>query len=98
MFSRVLLASVIVLLLASSAPADPAVYTQAAVFWTTDAEREALLDAFPALDIMQVKPGHSFIIVTNPEELSELQAMGFRTEVVIENMERFYASRAKGNR
>lgn len=74
----------------------PQVKIQAAVFWSTPEERDALR-AVPGLDIMKVKPGHSFIIVTDQEQLLEIEALGFQTQVMIEDMAAFYASRRRGN-
>jgi hypothetical protein len=86
-----------VLLAGPAAAEAPPVKTQAAVFWNTPGERDAILEAFPALDIMKVKPGHSFIIVTDSAQLAELRSQGFRTEVVIEDMAAHYAAGRKGN-
>jgi len=100
MFARTIAASILIVLLAALATgvsAERPVYTQAAVFWNTIQERDAILQAFPNLDIMKVKPGHAFIIVTDPDEIAEIEARGFRTETMIEDMERFYSSRLKGN-
>jgi carboxypeptidase T len=100
MLSRTALAAFFLLaalLQATPAPSEPPVYVQAAVFWETQAERDAILTAFPALDIMKVKPGFCFIVVTGARELAEIQDRGFRTEVMVEDMERSAASRRKGN-
>ncbi|MCK4548176.1 MAG: immune inhibitor A [Candidatus Eisenbacteria sp.] len=101
MFQRatiVLLLTVGIAGIAGLAAAEiPPVKTQAAVFWNTAGERDAILEAFPGLDIMKVKRGHSFIVVTDREELARIEAEGFRTEVMIEDMAAFYASLRKGN-
>ncbi len=49
------------------------------------------------LDIAQVKPGEYIDIVTNSEEVSKLQLLGFKTEVIHPDLEEFYGSRLDPN-
>jgi len=45
------------------------------------------------LDIAQVKPGEYIDIISNPEELNELQLLGFKIEIIHPDLEEFYQSR-----
>ncbi|HVP37246.1 MAG TPA: M14 family metallopeptidase, partial [Terriglobales bacterium] len=45
------------------------------------------------LDIAYTKPGEYVDIVSTPDELSRLQLLGFKTEVVHSDLERFYEER-----
>jgi len=48
------------------------------------------------LDIMKSKPGVAVTIVTSPEQLSQMRALGYDVTVEIEDMEAHYASRIRG--
>jgi murein tripeptide amidase MpaA len=45
------------------------------------------------LDVTYTKPGQYLDIVSNSEEVSRLQLLGFKTEVIHSNLERFYEER-----
>jgi carboxypeptidase T len=48
------------------------------------------------LDIVKSKPGVGVTIVTNPEQLASLVALGYNVTVEIDDMESYYASRVRG--
>jgi hypothetical protein len=66
-------------------------YMQVRLYLTTPA---ALLQAQRLkLDVTYVKPGEYIDIVSNPEELNRLRLLGFKTEVIHSDLEKFFASR-----
>jgi len=75
-------------------PREPRI--QAVVEFASQAEWEAFRE-LPGLDIMKAKPGVMARIVTDAEELEELQGKGFSVVVEIGNMEEHYARRIRGD-
>lgn len=45
------------------------------------------------LDVAYTKPGEYIDIVSNPEELNRLQLLGYKTEIIHTDLERFYEER-----
>ncbi|MCK4305963.1 MAG: hypothetical protein KAY24_17120 [Candidatus Eisenbacteria sp.] len=50
------------------------------------------------LDPMKVSPGEEIILVSHPEQIERLEALGFRVEIQIADMEEHYASQREGYR
>jgi len=63
---------------------------QARVFFETKSQWTQLMNLHP--DII-FSDGNQVEIITNQDELAELNALGFRTEVIIDDIEKFYVSR-----
>jgi len=81
---------VAVLLLCSSQSFAGPIYSQAKVFFEN---RDQLTRLF-ALNLDQVEYGDDYLeIVTNPAEIEELQSLGYRTEVVHEDITAFLQTR-----
>ena len=68
---------------------------QARIFFDSQSQRIELLKMHP--DIVWTEANY-FEIVTNPDELGEITELGFRTEVLIEDMISFFQSRLDPSR
>jgi carboxypeptidase T len=53
--------------------------------------------ALPGLDIVKAKPGVAVTIVTDSDQLAELEAMGYEVVVEIPHMQAYYAARIRGD-
>jgi carboxypeptidase T len=65
--------------------------------WPTP-EQLTTLRAMPDLDPMKVDRGREIMLVSNPDQVSELEALGFKVEVLIPDMEEYYALQREGYR
>jgi hypothetical protein len=93
-FSVVLLFFVVaVTRLAIPSPHDPYILARASVERPGDLERLGFLN----LDIVKVEKGKYLEFVTHQDQLAQLRGLGFRVEVVIEDMEAHYARDRKGD-
>jgi hypothetical protein len=72
-------------------------YMQVRVAWPA-ASQLAQLRAMPDLDPMRVVAGEEIILVSHPDQLERLRAMGLTVEVQIPDMEAYYAARMAGTR
>ena len=72
-------------------------YMQVRVAWPAAAQL-AQLRAMPDLDPMRVVPGEEIILVSHPDQLDRLRALGLQLEVQIPDMEEYYASQRTGYR
>jgi hypothetical protein len=89
---------VAVLVAATSALAgDPLLATiQARVEFDTWTEWESFRELMPDLDVMRSKRGVGATIITNPDEVAELEAMGFHVIVEIADLPGHYRSQMRG--
>ncbi len=67
---------------------------QVRMAWPSEAQFSTL-QTIPDLDPMKSVPGEEIILVSNPEQVERLRAMGFDLEVMIEDMEEHYASQRR---
>lgn len=65
--------------------------------WPTPAQLTTL-QAIPDLDPMKVLPGREIVLVSDPEQVARLEALGFELEVQIADMEEHYAREREGYR
>jgi carboxypeptidase T len=87
------------LLLVSGATAYTGEYPkmQVRLEWPTPAQLTTLR-AMPDLDPMKMTPDREIILVSNPDQVKELEALGFKVEIMIPDMEEYYSARLAGNR
>jgi carboxypeptidase T len=88
-------AALVVVCTAASAAQPERVHIQARVEFDSMAEMEEFM-ALSHFDVMEVKPGVGVTIVTDPEELQQIQALGYDVTVELPDMEAEYASRVRG--
>ncbi len=87
------------LALASGASAYTGSYPkmQVRILWPSTDQLQ-ILRALPDLDPMRVAPGEEMILVSHPEQIERLEALGFHVEVQIADMEEHYAAQRDGYR
>jgi hypothetical protein len=94
-------AAVLVAMLVAAATAayagDPMLATmQARVEFGTWDEWESFRELMPGLDVMRSKRGVGATIITNPEEVAELEAMGYKVIVEIGDLQSHYRAQMDG--
>ncbi len=72
-------------------------YMQVRIAWPTAAQI-AQLRAMPDLDPMRVSEGEEVILVSHPDQVERLRAMGFEVQIQIPDMEEYYAAQRTGYR
>lgn len=72
-------------------------YMQVRVAWPEATQLEQLR-ALPDLDPMRVVDGQEIILVSHPDQVERLRAMGLTVEIQIPDMEAHYAARMAGTR
>jgi len=63
-----------------------------------DEERLAALRAMPDLDPMRLSPGKDLTLVSSPAQVEKLESLGFAVEVLIPDMEAYFAAQREGLR
>ncbi|MBD3347600.1 MAG: T9SS type A sorting domain-containing protein [Candidatus Eisenbacteria bacterium] len=71
-------------------------YRKVRIEFTSMTEFEEFMK-LPDLDVMDAKPGVGVTIVADPEQLAEIESMGYSAVVEIEDMEAYYSSRIRGD-
>ena len=70
---------------------------QIRVAWP-DTDQLAAVRAIDDLDPMKITPGEELILVSHPDQIAALEALGLVVEVLIPDMEEYYASQREGYR
>ncbi|MBM3316324.1 MAG: hypothetical protein FJY75_00585 [Candidatus Eisenbacteria bacterium] len=96
---RIVLLAGIVLLIAQGAAAwtGDGPKMQVRLEWPSPAQMTAL-QSLPDLDPMKVRPDREIILVSDAEQVAELEALGFVVEIQIADMEEHYAAQREGYR